>query len=86
MITSYHASENQRGASTVSVRKKDFLQEAMEGTKDEYVKIIYVSRPLIDKDILKKQIPSKTIMLNYLPVIFAELVLIYLVSSLKRYL
>lgn len=81
----YNPAESEVVKHPISSKELDIPKEAVEESSNENVKIIYVSKPFIDKEIVKKRIPSKTTILKYLPVILSGLVLIYLlILVIKR--
>lgn len=84
MTKNHQTFKPEQGDSTPSIKEVASLQEAMEESKNDNVKIIYVSRPMLTKEELQKLIPSRETVVEYLPVVLSGAVLIYLMIFLFK--
>lgn len=86
MTKTHQTFENEYGEHTAAIKEVASLQEAIEESKNEQVKIIYVSRPLLSKEELKKFIPSQKTILQYLPIVLSGVVILYLLIFVLKLL
>lgn len=84
MTKTHQTFENEHGEHPAPIKEVASLQEAMEESKNDNVKIIYVSRPMLTKEELQKLIPSRETVFEYLPVVLSGAVLIYLMIFLFK--
>lgn len=84
MTKTHQTSATEHVQHNAPIKEVSSLQEAMEESKNDNVKIIYVSRPMFTKEELQKLIPSRETVFEYLPVVLSGAVLIYLMIFLFK--